>query len=264
MSALTIRSVPNFQLGNGVRLKGPRLLTIHTRAERVPHFEPVARNNNCQSLNGEKRMIDQARIRVLSVDNHPLLREGIAAIINDQPDMLVVAQAADGREAIQQFRAHRPDITLLDLKFRDISGIDTMIAVHREFPGARIVVLTIFDGDIDIRRALEAGAHGYLLKSTAPEELVKVVRQVHAGRKHFPAAVAACLAEHLSEEDLSERETQVLQHLAGGNRNRDIAERLFIAEETVKVHFRHIMEKLGAHDRTHAFAIAARRGFIQL
>ncbi len=163
MSALAIRSVPNFQLGNGVRLRGPRLPTIHTRAERVPNFEPVARNNNCQSLNGENRMIDQARIRVLSVDNHPLLREGIATIINDQPDMLVVAQAADGREAIQQFRAHRPDITLLDLKFRDISGIDTMIAIHREFPGARIVVLTIFDGDIDIRRALKAGAHGYLL-----------------------------------------------------------------------------------------------------
>ena len=264
MSAFAIRSVPNFQLGNGVRLRGPRLLTIHTRAERVPNFEPVARNNNCRSLNGENRMIDQARIRVLSVDNHPLLREGIATIINDQPDMLVVAQAADGREAIQQFRAHRPDITLLDHRFHDISGIDTMIAIHREFPGARIVVLTIFDGDIDIRRALKAGAHGYLLKSTPPEELVKVIRQVHAGKKHVPAAVAACLAEHLSEEDLSERETQVLQHLAGGNRNRDIAERLFIAEQTVKVHVKHIMEKLGAHDRTHAFAIAARRGFIQL
>jgi len=263
MSALTIRSVPNFQLRNGVRGKGQRLLTIQTRAERVPNFEPVARNNNCQSLNGENRMIDQARIRVLSVDNHPLLREGIATTINDQPDMLVVAQAADGREAIQQFRAHRPDITLLDLKFRDISGIDTMIAIHREFPGARIVVLTMFDGDIDIRRALEAGAHGYLLKSTPPEELVKVIRQVHAGKKHVPAAIAACVAEHLSEEDLSERETQVLEHLAG-NRNRDIAERLLIAEETVKVHLKHIMEKLGAHDRTHAFAIAARRGFIQL
>ena len=237
---------------------------MNTRAERVRNFEPVARNNNCQSLSGENRRIDQTRIRVLSVDNHPLLREGIAAIINDQPDMVVVAQAADGREAIQQFRAHRPDITLLDLKFRDISGIETMIAIHREFPGARIVVLTIFEGDIDIRRALEARAHGYLLKSTPPKELVKVIRQVHAGKKHVPAAVAACLAEHLSEKDLSERETQVLQHVAGGNRNRDIAERLLITEETVKVHVKHIMEKLGAHDRTHAFAIAVRRGFIQL
>jgi DNA-binding NarL/FixJ family response regulator len=140
----------------------------------------------------------------------------------------------------------------------------TTIFLHREFPGARIVVLTIFDGDIDIRRALEAGARGYLLKSTPPEELVNGIRQVHAGKKHVPAAVAACLAEHLSEEDLSEREAQVLQHLARGNRSRDIAERLFIAEETVKVHFRHVMEKLGANDRTHAFAIAARRGFIQV
>ena len=263
MSALAMSSVPNFRLGNGVRLRGPRLLTIPTRAERVRNFEPVARNNNCQSLNGEKRTLGQAHIRVLSVDNHPLLRAGIAAIINDQPDMVVVAQAADGREAIQQFCDHRPDITLLDLKFPDISGIDTMIAIHREFPCARIVVLTMFDGDIDIRRALKAGAHGYLLKSTPPEGLVKVIREVHAGKKHVPGAVAACLAEHLSEEDLSKRETQVLQHLAGGNRNRDIAERLHIAEETVRVHVKHIMEKLGARDRTHAFAIAARRGFIQ-
>ena len=226
--------------------------------------QPVARNSRCESLTGQNSTIDHARIRVLSVDNHPLLREGVATIINDQSDMFVVAQASDGREAIQQFRAHRPDITLLDLKFRDMSGIETMIAIYREFPDARIVMLTTFGGDIDIRRALEAGAHGYLLKSTPPEELVKVIRQVHAGKKHLPAAVAACLAEHLSEEDLSKRETQVLQHLADGNRNRDIAERLFIAEETVKVHVRHIMEKLGAHDRTHALAIAARRGFIQL
>ena len=264
MSAVMIRSVANFESSSGARLKRqcqPRMLT---GAERVPNFGPIAQINRCEALTGQNRMIDQARIRVLSVDNHPLLREGVATIINHQSDMLVVAQATDGREAIQQFRANRPDITLLDLKFRDISGIDTMIAIHKEFPGARIVILTTFDGDIDIRRAFEAGAHGYVLKSTPPEELVKVIRQVHAGKKHLPAVVAACLAEHLSEENLSKRETQVLQHLADGNRNRDIAERLFIAEETVKVHVRHIMEKLGAHDRTHALAIAARRGFIQL
>ena len=209
-------------------------------------------------------MIDHVCIRVLSVDDHPLFLEGVGTIVNDQPDMLVVAQAADGREAIERFRAYRPDVTLLDLNFRDSSGIDKMIAIYREFPNARIIMLTNFDGDIDIRRALEAGAHSYLLKSTPPEELVKVIRQVHAGKKHVPAAVATRLAEHLTEEDLSQRETQVLRHLAGGNRNRDIAERLFIAEETVKVHVKHIMEKLGAHDRTHAVAIAARRGFIQL
>ncbi len=209
-------------------------------------------------------MIDLTRIRVLTVDGHPLLREGIANIINHQPDMLVAAQAAGGLEAIQQFREHRPDVTLLDLRFRDMSGIDTMIAIHEEFPGARVVIFTAFDGDIDIRRALEAGARGYLLKSTPPAELVQVIRQVHTGKRHFPAAVAACLAEHLSDQDLSDREIQVLQHVACGNRNRDIAERLFIAEETVKVHLKRIMAKLGAHDRTRAFAIAARRGFIQI
>jgi DNA-binding NarL/FixJ family response regulator len=262
MSAVMIRSVANFESRTSARLTRQCLTEQLIGAERVPNFGP--RDNHCERLTGENKTINHARIRVLSVDNHPLLREGVATIINDQPDMLVVAQAADGREAIQQFRAHRPDITLLDLKFHDISGIETMFAIYREFPGARIVMLTSFGGDIDIRRALEAGAHGYLLKSTPPEELVKVIRQVHAGKKHLPTAVAVCLAEHLNEEDLSKRETQVLQHLADGNRNRDIAERLFIAEETVKVHVKHIMEKLGAHDRTHALAIAARRGFIQL
>ena len=264
MSVVMIRSAANFESSTGARLKRQCRLELLKGTESVANFGPVARNSRCESLTGENSTIDHARIRVLSVDNHPLLREGVATIINDQSDMLVVAQASDGREAIEQFRAHRPDITLLDLKFRDMSGIETMIAIYREFPDARIVMLTTFGGDIDIRRALEAGAHGYLLKSTPPEELVKVIRQVHAGKKHLPAAVAACLAEHLSEEDLSKRETQVLQHLADGNRNRDIAERLFIAEETVKVHVKHIMEKLGAHDRTHALAIAARRGFIQL
>jgi DNA-binding NarL/FixJ family response regulator len=264
MSAVTIRPVANFESSSGVRLKGQCLPKTLLGAKQLLNFGPISRNNNCDRLTGENRMIDCARIRVLSVDDQPLLREGVATIINDQPDMLVVAQAADGREAIERFRAHRPDVTLLDLKFRDSSGIETMISIYREFPRARIVMLTMFDGDIGIRRALEAGARGYLLKSTPPEELVKVIRQVHAGKKHVPAAVAARLVEHLSGEDLSERETQVLQHLAGGNRNRDIAERLFIAEQTVKVHVKHIMEKLGAHDRTHALAIAARRGFIEL
>jgi DNA-binding NarL/FixJ family response regulator len=207
---------------------------------------------------------DQTKIRVFSVDDHPLLREGIAAIIDNQPDMVMVAQASTGRDGIQQFREHRPDVTLMDLRLPDISGIDAMIAIRDEFPEARIVMLTTFDGDVEIQRALAAGARGYVLKSMPPKELAEVVRQIHAGKKRIPQEIAAHLAEHMSDEALTARERDVLQHVAGGNRNKDIAERLFISEETVKVHIKHIMEKLGARDRTQAVAIAVRRGIIQL
>jgi DNA-binding NarL/FixJ family response regulator len=209
-------------------------------------------------------MTDQARIRVFSVDDHPLLREGIAAIINSQPDMTLVAQASNGRDALQRFREHLPDVTLMDLRLPDMSGIDTVIAIRSEFADARIVMLTTFEGDAEIQRALKAGARGYVLKSTPPKDLVDAIRQVHAGKKRIPPDVAAHLAEHLTDETLTDREIEVLSHLAHGNRNRDIAERLFISEETVKVHMKHIMEKLGASDRTQAVAIAIRRGIIHL
>jgi DNA-binding NarL/FixJ family response regulator len=207
---------------------------------------------------------DESRIRVLSVDDHALLREGIATIINHQADMVLVSQAACGKEAIQQYREHRPDVTLMDLRLPDLSGIDALIAIRAEFPEARIIMLTTFEGDVEIQRSLEAGARGYLLKNMPPGELVQVIRQVHAGKKRVPPELAAQLAEHMSDESLTAREVEVLRHVAGGNRNRDIAELLFISEETVKVHVKHIMDKLGAKDRTQAIAIAVRRGIIQL
>jgi DNA-binding NarL/FixJ family response regulator len=205
-----------------------------------------------------------SQVRVFSVDDHPLLREGIAAIIEAQPDMVLVSQAATGGEAIRKYRESQPDVTLMDLRLPDISGIDAMMAIRGDFPDARIVMLTTFEGDVEIQRSLQAGARGYLLKSTPPADLVQAIRQVHAGKKRVPAEVAAQLAEHMGFESLTPREIEVLRHIADGNRNRDIAERLFISEETVKVHVKHIMEKLGANDRTQAIAIAVRRGIIRL
>jgi DNA-binding NarL/FixJ family response regulator len=209
-------------------------------------------------------MSDPARIRVLTVDDHPLMREGIAAMIRSQADMLLVAEAANGTEAIQRFREHQPDVTLMDLRLPDMSGIDALIAIRAEFPAARVLMLTTFEGDVEIQRALQAGARGYLLKSMPPGELLAGIREVHAGKKRIPPEVAVHLAEHMGEEALTARELEVLREVSAGSRNRDVAGRLFITEETVKVHVKHIMEKLGAKDRTEAVAIALRRGIIQL
>ena len=209
-------------------------------------------------------MMTAARIRILSVDDHPLFREGITAILNCEPDILLAGVASNGTEAIEMFRQLRPDVTLMDLRLPDLSGLDALIAIRSEFPEARIIVLTTFERDAEIRRALKAGACGYLLKSMPARRIIETIRQVHAGKKSVAPEIAADLAEHIGDDTLTEREVEVLRYVAAGNRNRDIAEKLFIAEETVKAHIKHIMTKLGASDRTGAMTIAARRGIIDL
>ena len=204
------------------------------------------------------------KITVLNIDDHPLWCIGIASVINAQPDMLLVAQASTGRQAIEYFRKHKPDVILTEVRLPDISGIEAMIAIRDEFPTARFIILTSFARDNEIRRSLAAGARAYMLKSMPSSELIDVIRQVHAGKKKIPIPIAAKLAEHYSDELLTDREVEVLRHLVDGKRNRDIAEKLFIAEETVKAHMKHILTKLGANDRTQALAIALQRGVIQL
>ena len=204
------------------------------------------------------------RIRVFCVDDHPLMREGIAAVIRNESDMLLVAEASTGHEAIQGFREHQPDVTLMDVRMPDMGGIDALLAIRTESADARVIMLTTFEGDAEIQRALEAGAQGYMLKSMPRKQLVDMIRKVHAGKKQIPPEVAVQLIEHIGDEMLSKREIEVLQKVAGGNRNSDIAALLFISEETVKGHIKHIMEKLGASDRTEAVAVGIRRGIIQL
>ena len=203
-------------------------------------------------------------IRVLTVDDHPLLREGIAALVSTQPDMKPIAEASNGREAIQQFRTWRPDVTLMDVQMPEIDGIEALITIRDEFPDARVIVLTSYTGDVQAMRALKAGAKAYLLKGLAYEELMDAIRDVHAGRKHIAQAVATALADHVSEEAVSEREADVLRLIACGNSNKLIASQLCVSEDTVKGHVKRILSKLRANDRTHAATIGLKRGIICL
>lgn len=203
-------------------------------------------------------------ISILSVEDHPVFREGLSTIIGSQPDMLLVAQASNAVEAIAEFRRHRPDITLMDLRLPGTNGTDALIAIRGEYPNARIIMLTTSDSDGEIQRALRAGAAAYILKSMPKDELLAVIRSVQAGRRHVPPEVAAVLAEHLGEEDLTTRELEVLRLIHDGYRNKQIADQLAIAETTVNFHIKNLVAKLGANDRTHAVTIALRRGLLQV
>jgi DNA-binding NarL/FixJ family response regulator len=200
-------------------------------------------------------------IRVLTVDDHPFLRAGIVAVIEEENDMVVVAEASDGHEAIEVYRTHAPDVTLMDLQLPGLSGIQALIAIRKQFPNARIIVLTTFEDGALAHRALKAGAAGYLLKSGIRKELTDAIRVVHNGQKHIPAEIATELAVHMQYEDLTAREIEVLKAAADGLSNKMIASQLFISEETVKVHMKNILHKLNASDRTHAFRLATARGF---
>jgi DNA-binding NarL/FixJ family response regulator len=203
-------------------------------------------------------------IRILAVDDHPMLREGIAALLSNQPDMKLVAEASTGSEAVEQYRKHRPDLTLMDLQMPDMDGIQAMVAICSEFPEARIIILTTYKGDVQVLRALKAGARAYLLKSLLRKELLDTIRAVHAGQKRIPPEVAAELADHAIEDTLTSREIDVLRLIVGGNANKLIADQLSISEDTVKGHVKNILSKLGARDRTHAVTIALKRGIIDL
>jgi len=207
---------------------------------------------------------DRAPIRILCVDDHPLLREGVTALLVSQPDMTLVGEASNGREAIEHFRKHRPDVTLMDLQMPEMNGVDAMIAICAEFPAARIIVLTTYTGDVQVLRALKAGARAYLLKGLLRKELLETIRLVHAGQKRMPPEVATELAQHATDDSLSLREIEVLRLISNGNANKEIAAQLSITEETVKGHVKNILAKLSANDRTHAVTIGLKRGIIEL
>ena len=203
-------------------------------------------------------------IRILTVDDHPVLREGIAAVLASEQDMILVAEASNGREAVEQFRTHHPDVTLMDVQMPEVNGIDAIVKIREEFPDARIIVLTTYTGDAQAARAFKAGAFGYLLKNMVRKELIDTIRTVHAGKKRIPPDIAVEMAQHHSDDALTVREIEVLREVAAGNANKMVAQLLNISEETVKAHMRSILSKLGANDRTHAVTIAVKRGIIEI
>jgi DNA-binding NarL/FixJ family response regulator len=207
---------------------------------------------------------DPKLIRILTVDDHPLLRKGIAALVNAEPDMKLVAEASNGQEAIESFRVHRPDVTLMDIQMPSFNGIEAIRDIQNEFPDARIIVLTTYTGDAQVLRALKAGARGYVLKGHVHRELLETIRAVHAGQKRIPPDVAAQLVEHATDDELTSRELDVLRLIASGNSNKLIADQLSIGEATVKSHVTNILSKLGANDRAHAVTISLKRGIIEL
>jgi DNA-binding NarL/FixJ family response regulator len=207
-------------------------------------------------------MSDSSVIRILTVDDHPLFRSGVAALLASQPDMQLVGEAANGREAILQFRTHQPDVTLMDLQMPEMNGLEATIAIRAEFPEARIIVLTTFAGDVQVLRALQAGARGYLLKTLLDKELLSTIRSVHGGKKTLSAEASYQLAEHATDDSLTPAEVEVLRLIAAGNANKQIADRLAVTEDTVKGRVKNILSKLGANDRTHAAIIGMKRGII--
>ena len=209
-------------------------------------------------------MSDSAPIRILAVDDHPLFRHGVAALLATQPDMELIAEGANGREAVRQFRAHRPDVTLMDLQMPEMSGLEATIAIRAEFPDARIIVLTTYVGDVQVMRALKAGARAYLLKTLVDTDLLTTIRSVHSGKKAISPEASFQLAEHATDDALTPAEVEVLRLIAGGNANKQIASQLSVSEETIKSRVKNILSKLGANDRTHAVTIGVKRGIIDM